>query len=181
LTRVINIVGNCRQDADKRLARNPDRRAIQPNRAPALDYRSLAMSQMSVPVEKFTTRNPVTANAEAMIDELRQLMVEHNIRHLPIVRGTSIVGVVSDRDLRVVAGLTLAEKMQVRADDIMSVDPVMVAASTPLDEVARIMADRKVGSVIVNEDSGGLMGIFTVSDALDALIAIIHKGGAAAS
>lgn len=139
------------------------------------------MSQMSVPVEKFTTRNPVTANAEAMIDELRQLMVEHNIRHLPIVRGTSIVGVVSDRDLRVVAGLTLAEKLQVRADDIMSVDPVMVAASTPLDEVARIMADRKVGSVIVNEDSGGLMGIFTVSDALDALIAIIHKGGAAAS
>src|SRR5690606_27330758 len=92
LTPVINIVGNCRQDTDKRPARNSDRRAAQPYRAAALDYRSLAMSQMSAPVEKFTTRNPVTANAEAMIDELRQLMVEHSIRHVPIVRGTSIVG-----------------------------------------------------------------------------------------
>lgn len=139
------------------------------------------MPQMSMPVEKFITRNPVTASADAMVDELRQLMTEHSIRHLPIVRGTNIVGVVSDRDLRVVAGLTLAEKLQVRADDIMSVDPVMVAASTPLDEVARVMAERKVGSVIVNDESGGLMGIFTVSDALDALIAIIHKGASAAS
>ena len=137
------------------------------------------MSQMSVPVEKFTTRNPVTANADAMVDELRQLMTEHSIRHLPIVRGTRIGGVVTDRDLRVVAGLTLAEKLQVRADDIMSVDPVMVTASTPLEEVARLMSERKVGSVIVNEDSGGLLGIFTVTDALDALVAIIHKGGAA--
>src|SRR5690606_24533786 len=145
------------------------------------DHRRSLMLQTNVPVESFTTRNPVTATVDTMIDDLRQLMKEHGIRHLPIVRGNAIVGVVSDRDVRLVAGLTLAEKLQVRADDIMSVDPVMVAASTPLDEVARIMADRKVGSVIINEDSGGLMGIFTVSDALDALIAIIHKGGAAAS
>jgi acetoin utilization protein AcuB len=138
------------------------------------------MSQMRLPVEKFTTRNPITARADASVDELRELMTEHNIRHLPIVRGTSIVGVVSARDLRVIAGLTMAEKLQVRADDIMSVDPVMVPASTPLDEVARIMSESKVGSVIVNDDSGGLFGIFTVTDALDALIAIIHKGPAAA-
>lgn len=134
------------------------------------------MLQTSVPVEKFTTRNPVTAPADTAIDELRGLMKEHGIRHLPIVRGNTVVGVVSDRDARLVAGLTVAEKLQVRAEDIMTAEPLFVTAGTPLDEVARTMSERRVGSVIVNEEGGALMGIFTVTDALDALIAIIHKG-----
>lgn len=135
------------------------------------------MLQMNVPVERFTTRNPVTATVDTMIDDLRQLMKEHGIRHLPIVRGNAVVGVVSDRDVRLVAGLTVAEKLQVRADDIMTVDPVAVTASTPLDEVARAMSERRVGSVIVNDEAGRLVGIFTVTDALDAVIEIIHKSG----
>lgn len=139
------------------------------------------MLQTSVPVEKFTTRNPVTATVDTMIDDLRGLMKEHGIRHLPIVRGNSIVGVVSDRDVRLVAALTVAERLQVRAEDIMTPEPLFVTASTPLDEVARTMSERKVGSVIVNEKSGALVGIFTLTDALDALIAIIHKGGASAA
>lgn len=138
------------------------------------------MLPINVPVEKFTTRNPVTATVDMTVDELRHLMKENGIRHLPIIRGNAIVGVVSDRDVRLVAGLTVAEKLQVRADDIMTADPVAVTAGTPLDKVAQAMSERKVGSVIVNDDDGHLVGIFTVTDALDALMAIIHKGGVAA-
>lgn len=139
------------------------------------------MLQASVPVEKFTTRNPVTATVDTQLDELRELMKEHRIRHLPIVRGNAIVGVVSDRDVRLVATLTAAERLQVRADDIMTPEPVFVDASTPLDDVAVTMSERKVGSVIVNDAGGGLVGIFTITDALDALIAIVHKAGAPAA
>lgn len=134
------------------------------------------MLQTSVPVAKFTTRNPVTATVDTAIDELRRLMKEHGIRHLPIVRGNAIVGVVSDRDVRLVAGLTLAEKLQVRAGDIMTPEPLFVTAGTPLDEVARTLSERRIGSVIVNDEAGALVGIFTLTDALDALIAIIHEG-----
>lgn len=138
------------------------------------------MLKTNLPVEKYTTRNPITAAVDTEIDNLRLLMKDHNIRHLPIVRGTSVVGVVSDRDLRVVAGLTMAEKLQLRADDIMTTDPVTVTADTPLDEVAGVMSERKVGSVIVNDEAGALIGIFTVTDALDALIEIVHRSGASA-
>ena len=65
-----------------------------------------------------------------------------------------------------------AHKIQVHAADIMAADPVTVTASTPLDEVAYTMSDRKIGSVIVNEDSGDFLGIFTVTDALNALVEI---------
>lgn len=124
------------------------------------------------PVEEYTTRNPVTATGNQSIDELRRLMDEHGVRHLPIVREGTVVGVVSDRDLRVAHGLSAEHKFQVLAADIMSADPVMVEARTPLDEVAFTMSDRKIGSVIVTEEDGRLLGIFTLTDALSALIEI---------
>lgn len=136
------------------------------------------MPPIRVPVEEFTTPDPITAADDTTVDELWRLMQEHGIRHLPIVRDDTVVGVVSERDVRFVSGLSLAEKHQIEAADIMSPDPLTVLAGTPLDEVAYVMSERKVGSVIVQDDEGHLMGIFTATDALNALIEIVRQGGA---
>ena len=88
------------------------------------------MLPIRVPVEEFTTPEPITADESATIDDLWQLMKAHGIRHLPILRGNAVVGVVSDRDVRLVLGLTVAEKLQVRAADIMAEAPLTVSAST---------------------------------------------------
>ena len=130
----------------------------------------------NLPVDEFTTPNPVTAREEQSIDELRQIMHDCGVRHLPVVRDGKVVGVVSDRDVRVAQGLGTEHRFQVRAADIMATDPVMVPASMPLDRVAFTMSDRKIGSVIVNEDDGEFLGIFTVTDALNALIEISRAG-----
>lgn len=130
------------------------------------------MTPTSIPVEEFTTPDPVTATEEMGINELRRLMDQHGIRHLPVLRDGRVVGVISDRDVRLVYGLTDLEKNQVCATDIMSPDPLAVTASTPLDKVAYLMSDRKVGSVIVNEEDGPFLGIFTATDALNALVEI---------
>jgi len=128
-----------------------------------------------VPVEEFTTPDPITAGEDMTIDELRKLMETHGIRHLPVVRGSTVVGVVSDRDVRLVAGLTVAEKLQVRAADIMAADPLTVTSTAPLDEVAYAMSEKKVGSAIVNDEQGRFLGIFTSIDALNALIEIVRN------
>ncbi|MCC6610380.1 MAG: CBS domain-containing protein [Burkholderiales bacterium] len=135
------------------------------------------MLQANLPVEEFTTPDPVTANEDMMIDELRRLMEEHGIRHLPVVRGNAVVGVISDRDVRLVAGLSSRHKLQVRAADIMAADPLTVSAATPLEDVAYLMSDKKVGSVIVNDEKDRFLGIFTLTDALNALIEIIRASG----
>ncbi|HNU11324.1 MAG TPA: CBS domain-containing protein [Rubrivivax sp.] len=129
-----------------------------------------------VPVEEYTTPDAVTANEGMTVDELRRLMERHGIRHLPVLRGDAVVGLISDRDLRLVAGLSAAEKLQVQASDIMAPEPLSVNASTPLDEVALAMAEHKIGSVIVNDDDGRFYGIFTATDALNALIEFVRKG-----
>lgn len=135
------------------------------------------MLPIRVPVEEFTTPDPITADETATIDDLWQLMKAHGIRHLPILRGNSVVGVVSDRDVRLILGLTVAEKLQVQAADIMAEAPLTVRASTPLDEVAYAMSDQKVGSAIVEDDDGRFLGIFTATDALNALIEVVRQGG----
>ncbi|MCL4182014.1 MAG: CBS domain-containing protein [Burkholderiaceae bacterium] len=124
----------------------------------------------NLPVEEFTTFNLVTATEDMSMDELRQLMSEHGVRHLPVVRAGVVVGLISDRDLRLARGLSAEHQFQVRAADIMAIDPVSVKARTPLDEVALTMSDRKIGSVIVIDDDDEFLGIFTVTDALNALI-----------
>jgi acetoin utilization protein AcuB len=136
---------------------------------------------LSVPVEEFTTPDPITANEEMTIDELRHLMEEHGIRHLPVLRGHAVVGVISERDVRIVLGLAVADKLQLRAADIMAADPLTVVATAPLDEVAYAMSEKKLGSVIVKSEDGQFLGIFTATDALNALIEIVRGGGAPAS
>lgn len=132
------------------------------------------MEKLKLPVEEFTTPDPITAPEDASTDDLRDLMAEHGIRHLPIVKAGKVVGIVSERDLKVVAGLELSEKQLVRASDIMAKDPVAVDSQATLDEVAFEMSSRKIGSVIVNEGSK-FLGIFTSTDALNALIEITRS------
>jgi acetoin utilization protein AcuB len=129
---------------------------------------------LKVAVEAFTTPDPVMVPDTASIDAMAELMEEHGVRHLPIVRDGEVVGVVSDRDLRVARGLSDERRNQVTARDIMAADPVAVFADTPLDEVAFDMSERKIGSVLVYEESGDYLGIFTVTDALNALIEIVR-------
>lgn len=135
------------------------------------------MKSMNLPVEEFTTPDPVTARENMSTDELRELMERHGIRHLPVLRGGTVVGVISDRDLRLVSGLSVAEKLQVQAGDIMATDPLTVDAATPLASVAESMARQRVGSAIVTGDGGRLLGIFTATDALNALVDILRGSG----
>ncbi|MBX3700098.1 MAG: CBS domain-containing protein [Dokdonella sp.] len=137
------------------------------------------MQRIDVSVEEFTTPDPITVREDTGIEELRRLMDQHGIRHLPVLRDGRVVGVVSDRDVRAVVGLSVAEKLQVCASDIMADDPLTVSARASLDEVAYAMAQRKVGSAIVTEANGRFLGIFTASDALNALIEIARGEGAA--
>lgn len=129
------------------------------------------MNSLSIPVEEFTTPDPVVLTEKASVDDLMQVMKNKGIRHIPIVSDGKVVGVVSDRDVRVVMGLNFQEKNLVQARDIMTSNPFTVSSETPLEEVALEMSRQKIGSVIVTEGNQ-LLGIFTVTDALNALIEI---------
>lgn len=125
-------------------------------------------------VEEFTTPITVTATEDTSISDLNELMKQYSVRHIPVIKNDRVVGVVSDRDLKLVSGLSLHELVIVRASDIMVANPICVSAGAALDEVALEMSQKKIGSVIVNDENDQFYGIFTVTDALNALIEIIR-------
>lgn len=131
------------------------------------------MRQLVVPVEEFTTPDPISIEENTSFNELLKLMTGQDIRHLPVMREGVLAGIISDRDVRLFAGMPEADRQQLTAADIMSENLVSVEASTPLDEVAQLMSAEKISSLIVEED-GELLGIFTATDALNALIEVLR-------
>jgi acetoin utilization protein AcuB len=96
----------------------------------------------------------------------RALMVEHEVRHLPVKEGDRLVGMLTDRDLKraLDPDLGLPPKDELFVRDVSVPDAYTVDTSEPLDGVLEEMAARHLGSVIVTSH-GRLAGIFTSTDA----------------
>jgi acetoin utilization protein AcuB len=112
------------------------------------------------------TEFPAVASSEMTVVEASELMKRLRIRHLPVVEAGHVVGIVSERDLKAATG-------SIR--DVMSRDPYCVRVGTPLAEVAREMAKRKLGSAIVVDGEGRVVGIFTTTDGMRVLSEILDS------
>lgn len=123
---------------------------------------------MSTPtITDYITRTAITVASEDTVALTRVLMVENKIRHVPVMAGGTVVGVVSERDL------LLLENSNSDADDMpvekaMAGNPFIVQQDADLAFVAREMAARRIGSVVVC-DADKVLGLFTTTDALRAL------------
>src|SRR5918995_1251093 len=127
------------------------------------------------------TREVITLGPEASAAEAWGVCQELGIRHLPIVEGGRLVGLVSDRDLRDVSpprgsGGERDTLGWVRLRDIMSTDLVTIAPLDTIEHAAREIYDRKIGCLPVVAD-GELVGIITSSDMMRTLIELIGAHG----
>lgn len=110
-------------------------------------------------VEQVMTRPAVTVGPEATASHAWELLQRGHFRHLPIVRLGRLVGIVSDRDLRVAR--TLDEEPPV--GKLGRADVVTVTPATPVEEASRLLLQHKIGALPVVQD-GELVGIVTESD-----------------
>lgn len=117
-------------------------------------------------------RSPaVVVTPDTKLQDAYRTMREKGIRHLPVVEGDLLVGVITDRDLRLATSV-LAPAPFPPGSQVSAVMCRMVQTADPLDPVedaARIMRERKIGCLPIL-DEGRLIGIITGLDLLDALI-----------
>ena len=122
--------------------------------------------------------NPVTVSSDTKLSEAYRLMNEKSIRHLPVTDNNKLVGIVTDRDLRL-ATSKLAEHPfdpETEVEKIMS-HPVRTSGpNDPVESATQIMREMKIGCLPVVDDME-LVGIVTITDLLDALLKLtgVHQ------
>jgi len=127
---------------------------------------------MKPTLRKFMTTNPHTIGQEQTLAMAHRMMREHRVRHLPVLEGGKLVGVISQRDLHLIETLQDVDPATTTVEEAMTMDVYVTAPNTPLEEVARIMAEHKYGSAVV-VDRGKIVGMFTTIDALHALTCLL--------
>lgn len=123
------------------------------------------------PVSRYMSAAPVAVQQRAPLSDAIALMQEHNVRHLPVLDGQAPVGILSERDLAMAGSLVPDAWELIPVAEAMTPEPYKVGADTPVVEVARAMADHRYGAVLVTSETGGLLGMFTTTDAMAVLAA----------
>jgi acetoin utilization protein AcuB len=102
---------------------------------------------------------------EQPMAEAARKMRAQRIRHLPVLRGGALLGILSERDLALVESLPGVDPGAVPVSQAMTEEPYAVSPDTSLLDVLEQMAQHKYGAVLVVEDEKPI-GIFTTIDAL---------------
>jgi acetoin utilization protein AcuB len=110
------------------------------------------------------TPSPLTIGPLRTLSEAHDLMRAHRIRHLPVLAGDKLVGIVSQRDLLLIESLPGVNPAEVPVEDAMTRDVFVVDVATPLAKVTAELAERKRGSAVVMQGER-VVGVFTVIDA----------------
>jgi len=122
--------------------------------------------------------HPVSATLETRLPHLLRLLQRRGFRHLPVVDGGRLVGIISDRDLKqsMISAASMAEGRErdrlldeLTAGQIMARAVVTIGPTIGVDEAARLMATRKISALPVTEGDR-LVGIVTETDVLQLFV-----------
>ncbi|MHC4940133.1 MAG: CBS domain-containing protein [Planctomycetota bacterium] len=121
---------------------------------------------LDIRIGSVMTPAPETVREDAPLEQARKVMYRERIHHLPVTSGNRVTGMLTDRDLNLVAYLAndLLPENEIVAGDAAVPDPFTARPEDPLVRVLDTMARRRIGSALV-VDGGKLVGIFTSHDA----------------
>lgn len=123
---------------------------------------------MGVAIKEIIKESPVTIREDDDLALALQVMVWGDVRHLPVMRGDAVVGLLSERDvLRRWAEVGKQTGARDKAGAVMSHPPVTVTPDDELGDAVKLVTDRGIGCVLVVEH-GRLVGIVTRRDLLGA-------------
>jgi acetoin utilization protein AcuB len=133
------------------------------------------------------TKKVFTVEPDDYLSSVFLLMKEKKVKHIPVVKGTKLKGLVSDRDIKEYSpskatSLDIHELHYLLAKtmikEIMHTKVITTSPETPVEEAAMLMLDENIGALPVL-DNGNLVGIISDKDIFHALVDItgIRHGG----
>lgn len=123
-------------------------------------------------VRNWMTINPIVTTPRTKLSEAHRLMVEHNIRYLPVVNHDRLVGILTRWDIHKTESLdggdlrsqlleSILDRLIVR--EMMACAPAVISPDATIEEAAGLMVEHRIGGLPVVEDNK-LVGMITETD-----------------
>jgi len=120
-------------------------------------------------VKSCMTPNPVTVKPEDDVNVTFRMFKERKFRQAPVVQDGKLIGMVTDRDLRI----AIAQENYLVVADVMSSNPVTISEDATVEAAAKIIRNCKFNALPVVSKRDELVGIITVTDILDGLLKLL--------
>ena len=131
------------------------------------------------PVSSIMTTSVISLNAKDTLETAESLFKENNIRHIPVLEGSKVIGILSYNDLlRISFADAVGEDEQdvdtvvynmFTIEQVMTKNLVTVTSTTTIKEVAEILSKREFHALPV-VDNNNLVGIITTTDLINFLL-----------
>ncbi len=131
------------------------------------------MSKPIPTVQKYMSTNPHSIGREQPLAKAHDVMRENKIRHLPVLDGGRLIGMITLRDLHLVETLKDVDPKKITVEEAMSSTVYSVSPDAPLDDVVAEMAEHKYGSAVVMQNNK-VVGIVTTVDVCRALAELLR-------
>lgn len=118
-------------------------------------------------IDHYMTLAPYCVSPSDNLEYARTMLDRHSIRHLPVVDGNELVGVLFERDLVALENIPTARPKSIEVRYLMK-PALSVSSNMPLDEAVNLMIEHELDCIVVRGEPG-IVGIFTVVDALEAV------------
>ena len=124
-----------------------------------------------LPVDALMSRPVVSIAPDAPLSEAAGLLVAEEIRHLAVVDGRRLVGLLSERDLRTRLGVELErwpdapeDLLELQVSEVMVQNPITIQSGTALEAAAQSFAEERIGALPVVDELGRVIGMLSYVD-----------------
>ena len=131
----------------------------------AFIHRNMSMERQGEEVDRVKRSesgmivDPITIPPEYTVAQALEIMTKYRVSGLPVTRGTKLVGILTNRDLRFERNLTQAVSNVMTKENL-----VTVPVGTTLDEAERILQQHRIEKLLVVDNEFNLKGLITVKD-----------------
>jgi acetoin utilization protein AcuB len=135
-------------------------------------------------VYHWMTPFPTTVSPTTCLAAAREMIVAKGIRHLPVCDGERLVGIITDRDIRMALPSTAANLSVwtlrlaecVKVEEVMTRWVITIAADAPIVDAVRLMTAHRIGALPVTAE-GRLVGIISATDVMRAFAEVLEEKG----
>jgi acetoin utilization protein AcuB len=132
-------------------------------------------------VKEWMSKNVITVDVKATLQDAINLMMEHDISLLPVMEEGKLVGVVTDRDVKHASPsdaslldfqTVMYHVARLEIGSFMSTNPVLIPIDVTIEEAAELLMQHNVSGAPVVDGAGQVKGVITKNDLFAALISM---------